>query len=66
MISEGEGAKTYRERQVLLLPKRRRDVTVLKHGESFALCGARLKKLFGKSFLRIFKNFSAAVDFCFY
>jgi hypothetical protein len=26
-------------------------------GGSFALCGGRLKKLFEKSFLRIFKNF---------
>ena len=26
-------------------------------GESFAVCGRRLKKLFSKSFLRIFKNF---------
>jgi hypothetical protein len=25
----------------------------------FALCGGRLKKLFEKSFLRIFKNFQA-------
>jgi hypothetical protein len=27
----------------------------------FALCGGRLKKLFEKSFLRIFKNFPAIV-----
>ena len=34
-------------------------VVCLKHGESFALCGARLKELFEKSSLRIFKNFFA-------
>ena len=51
MISEGEGAKTYRERQVLLLPNhvdifdamRQIGVAVLKHGENFDLCGGRLK-----------------------
>ncbi len=35
----------------------------LKHGGNFELCGARLKKLFEKSFLRIFKSFPAAVVF---
>ena len=32
------------------------------HRGSFDLCGGRLKKLFGKSFLRIFKNFQPVLS----
>ena len=56
-----EGAKISPEGKILLLPNSLRDAVCLKHGESFALCGARLKKLFEKSFFRIFKNFQHAI-----
>ena len=55
----GEGAKISPEGKILLLPSGRRGVARLKRrGESFDLCGGRLKELFEKSSLRIFKNFS--------
>jgi hypothetical protein len=58
-------------REILLLPKRRRGVAVLKRRGNSDLCGGRLKKLFEKSFSLLagsesFKNFSAAIVFSFY
>jgi hypothetical protein len=50
--------------EILLLPECRRGVAIPKHKECFDRCGGRLKKLFEKSFLRIFKNFIAAVLCC--
>ena len=61
--ARGEGAKTSRKREVLLLPSGRQGRRPLEAQGNFALCGARLKKLFEKSFLRIFKSFPAAVVF---
>ena len=43
--ARGEGAKTSRKREVLLLPNSRRGVVCLKHREYFDLCGGRLKAL---------------------
>ena len=61
--ARGEGAKTSRKREVLLLPSGRQGRRPLEAQGNFALCGARLKKLFEKSFLRIFQSFPAAVVF---
>ena len=43
--ARGEGAKTSRKREVLLLPNSRRGVVCLKRREYFDRCGGRLKAL---------------------
>ena len=62
-MAKGEGAKTSPVRGGFTPSKQPTGRRLFEAQGSFALCGARLKELFEKSSLRIFKNFPAAVIF---